>query len=373
MKIGIDITPLPPNPVGAGTYIIQLVRAICKLPIDHHLFLIAHPNGRKLIGDFDNPNVKWAMIPERSPAARLIWEQFGLPRLAKQMNLNLLHSLHYTLPYFLTCRSVVTFHDMTFFLFPDLHTRSKRLFFPLVIRMSAKRSDAVISVSENTRRDALRILNISPEKIIAIPNGIGGEFHQIQNQTLLETCRAKYKLPADFILFVGLIEPRKNLPMLIKSYAETQKQRIDVPLVIVGREGWHYEKVYQLIKDHGIENKVLFTGYISDQDLPLVYNLARVFVYPSSYEGFGFPPLEAMACGTPVISTAVSAMLETVGNAGILIPPQDGEALSRALVSLLHDQANQERLSQIGLQRAAQFTWERTARETIKVYEKVHR
>jgi glycosyltransferase involved in cell wall biosynthesis len=369
MRIGIDISPLPSNPVGAGTYMIQLVRAISTLPSEHQFVIISQPKGRELVGEVSNPNVAWALTAERSPALRLLWEQTGLPIMARRLKLDLLHSLHYTRPFFLPCKSVVTFHDMTFFLFPELHTHSKRLFFPWAIRMSARRADAVISVSESTRRDALQILNISPEKIFAIPSGIGPEFRPIVDQELLLECRSKYNLPADFILFVGLIEPRKNLPMLLQSYAQLLKTQLDLPLVLVGRQGWDFEKVSQMIKGLGIERCVLLTGYIPDQDLPLIYNLARVFVYPSSYEGFGFPPLEAMACGTPVITSAVSAMLETVADGGVLIPPQDEDALTKALIMVLQDQSKQEYLSNRGQLRAAEFTWERTARETVHVYE----
>ena len=142
-------------------------------------------------------------------------------------------------------------------------------------------------------------------------------------------------------------------------------------MVLVGRKGWQFEIVADLIKELRIENKVLLTGYIPDQDLPLIYNLARIFVYPSNYEGFGFPPLEAMACGTPVITTAVSAMLETIGSAGVLIPPQDEDALTKALIMLLGDQEYQELLSKMGKQRVEEFTWERSARETVHIYEQV--
>lgn len=373
MRIGIDITPLPPNPVGAGIYMIQLVRAISKLPVDHNYVIIAQPKGKDLIGEISNPNFSWTITPEHSPARRLLWEQLELPGLARQQGLDLLHSLHYTSPRFLPCRSVVTFHDMTFFLFPELHTTAKRLFFPRAIKMSANRADAIIAVSESTRRDAIRILKMQPQKIFGIPSGIGPEFRPIADQKLLEACRSKYSLPFDFILYVGLIEPRKNLPILVRSYSQLLAAGLDQPLVIVGRQGWHFEQVHQLIKQLGIEKKVVFTGYIPDQDLPFIYNLARVFVYPSTYEGFGFPPLEAMACGTPVITTAVSAMLDTVADGGVLVPPKDERALTDALILVLRDRSFRENLSSRGLQQASNFTWERTAKETVRIYEQVLR
>ena len=178
-------------------------------------------------------------------------------------------------------------------------------------------------------------------------------------------------LPQDFILNVGVVEPRKNLTLFLKSYQQLRFQGISLPLVIVGGLGWMYEDVFRLAESLGIKEQVHFTGYVPNHDLPIVYNLSRVFVYPSIYEGFGLPPLEAMACGTPVITTAVSSMPEHVGDAGILIPPQDEKALTNALQKLINNSTLQEELSSKGLERASQFTWKRTAQETLKVYQSV--
>jgi len=391
MKIGIDITPLPPNPVGAGTYIIQLVRAIAALPAElctiavkkadtkHptdkeypiEFVLFAQPGGREAVGEIQSDRVSWVMTPEMSPARRLVWEQTQLPFLVRRAGVDLLHSLHYTRPLILPCFSVVTFHDMTFFLFPDLHTRAKRLFFPYTIRLSAGRADALIAVSESTRRDALRILDIPPERITTVPLGISADFHPIDDRSLLEERRQRYHLPDEFILYVGLIEPRKNLPLLLRAYARLIQREEAPDLVLVGDIGWMAEPIFQLIKELNLAPNVHFTGYIPHQDLPIVYNLAKIFIYPSNYEGFGFPPLEAMACGTPVITTAVSAMLDNVGDAGMLTPPQDEQALTEAMHQLLKDSSLRENLSQKGRQRAVEFTWRRTAIETLHIYKHV--
>jgi glycosyltransferase involved in cell wall biosynthesis len=371
MKIGIDITPLPPRPVGAGNYMIQLVRALASLQTTHQFVIFSQRSGKELIGELASRNIKWAIVPDLSPGLRLIWEQVMLPGLVRKSEVDLLHSLHYTRPGNLSCASVVTFHDMTFFLYPQLHTRLKRLFFPWAIRMSSRRADALIAVSESTRRDAIGILDIPYERIITVPSGVNKEFRPIDDLDLLNKCRAKYHLPQEFFLFVGLIEPRKNLPLLLRSYANLAGKGNYPPMVLAGRSGWRFQEIFNLIDRLHLKGKVLFTGYIPAEDLPLVYNLARIFVYPSFYEGFGFPPLEAMACGVPVITTAVSAMLDYVGDAGILVPPNDEHALARALENLYSEIPLQQRLIQVGPQRAAEFTWERTARETMKVYEKV--
>jgi len=371
MRIGIDATALPPKPVGAGNYIIELIRALHALDCQHELIVFAQQHGQSLIDVTSRPGFEWVQVPDLKPAQRLIWEQTGFPQLVSEQRLDLLHSLHYTRPLRLPCRSVVTFHDMTFFLFPQLHTRSKRIFFPWMIRYSARTADALIADSESTRQDAIRILGLAPDQISTVPLGVRPEFGRVQDQALLETVRNRYQLPDHFLLFVGLVEPRKNLPLLLKSYHQVINRGRSIPLAVVGRKGWMYEQVTDLIGELGLTDRIHLTGYIPPEDLPIVYNLADIFIYPSLYEGFGLPPLEAMACGTPVITTAVSSMPEHVGQAGLLVPPGDENALTEAIIRLLNDEELRSRLSILGPQQAAQFTWTRTARETLQVYEQV--
>jgi glycosyltransferase involved in cell wall biosynthesis len=264
---------------------------------------------------------------------------------------------------------VVTFHDLTFFFFPQLHTRAKRLFFPLAMRLSARRANALLADSESTRRDAMRVLKISPERIFTAPLGISERYRPVDDPQALEQVRQRYRLPERFILFVGLVEPRKNLPLLIQAYAGLCQGGSCPPLVIVGRFGWMYEEVLRQVDALGLKDRVQFTGYIPSDDLPMVYNLATVFVYPSLYEGFGFPPLEAMACGVPVVTTGISSMLDNIGDAGLLTAPGDAAALHSAMRRLLDDPGLRQEYSQRGRRRAAEFTWKRTAQETLKAYQ----
>jgi glycosyltransferase involved in cell wall biosynthesis len=371
MRIGIDATALPPQPVGAGNYIIELVRALHTLDSQHEFIIFAQQHGRELIGSPARTGFEWIDLPDHSPVRRLIWEQIEFPNLLKKQRIDLLHSLHYTRPLRLACRSIVTIHDMTFFLFPHLHTRAKRIFFPAMIRYSARAADALIAISESTRQDAIRILGLPPGKITSVPLGVRPEFRHVHDQTLKADVRARYHLPEKFLLFVGLVEPRKNLPLLLKSYHRVVSQGTHLPLVIVGRNGWMYEQVLELIASLGLTEAVHLAGYVSPEDLPIVYNLADVFIYPSLYEGFGLPPLEALACGTPVITTAISSMPEHIGQAGLLIPPGDEDALTQAIIRLLNDRELKSRLAILGPQQAAQFTWTRTAHQTLQVYENV--
>jgi glycosyltransferase involved in cell wall biosynthesis len=380
MRIGIDATALPARPVGAGNYIIQLIHAIAgsnmidepipdgRQPKGLEFVIFVQRSRLKLLKVEEAPNLHLIVIPDLSPFVRLLWEQISFPMLAKNQHLDLLHSLHYTMPLAYPGRTVVTFHDMTFFLFPHHHTLPKRFFFRFFIRASSRQAVALIADSESTRQDAIRLVGVSPGKIFTIQLGVTQEFQPIQDKTILWQARQKYQLPERFLLYVGTIEPRKNLPILLQAYASVADQMPDHRLVVVGPQGWMVENIVQKSGQLNISDKVHFTGYVEQADLPLIYNLADVFIYPSVYEGFGLPVLEAMACGTPVITSNVSSMPEIVGDAGVLLAPNNPEVLAQSLLELINDPMYRQRLSILGRERAAAFTWKRTAEKTINVY-----
>jgi glycosyltransferase involved in cell wall biosynthesis len=371
MRIGIDATALPPKPVGAGSYTINLLRAFHSIETGHDFVVFATQMGMDLIDLPERRDFEWVRVADISPAQRLLWEQTLFPNLVRKSKLDLLHSLHYTKPIYLPCRSVVTFHDMTFFLYPHLHTKVKRIIFPLFIRISARQATALIADSESTRQDSIRLLNIPARKIYPVPLGVGSEYRLIFDTDLLEDVRRRYKLPLSFAMYVGLVEPRKNLSMLIRAYKRLVDRGATESLVIVGRYGWMSKEVFELVEALGLSEKVIFTGYVNQKDLPALYNLACIFVYPTLYEGFGLPVLEAMACGTPVITSAVSSLPEIVADAGVLVNPGDEAALSNAMLELLADRTQREQLADLGLFRASMFTWENTALGTSKVYQTV--
>lgn len=371
MRIGLDATALPSQPVGAGNYIIQLIRALVHQFGEDEFVIFAQGSGPALINLPEHENVDWVIFPDRKPGIRLVWEQLILPSHVQESGVDLLHSLHYTRPLRLSCSSVVTFHDMTFFLYPQLHTRIRRLYFPSMIRASAKRAQALVAVSESTRQDAMRILGIPPEKITTTQLGLNPAFRPIQEGEGRRIVAEKYHLPGKFILYVGLVEPRKNLPVLINAYQRLAANGIEYHLVIVGRYGWMYEDVIRQVKELNLIDRVHFIGYIPQEDLPLVYNLSSLFVYPTLYEGFGLPVLEAMACGKPVITSNVASLPEIVEEAGLLIPPGDVQALTRTIGAVFEDQALRDDLSRKGPVQAARFTWQRTAQLTYQVYRQV--
>jgi glycosyltransferase involved in cell wall biosynthesis len=370
MRIGIDATALPPQPVGAGNYIIQLIRSLAEIMSGHEMVIFSQPIGPKLIDLSEKKMVEWVVVDERASGSRLIWEQLYFPNLVRNSGIDLLHSLHYTRPIRLPCKSVVTFHDMTFFLYPELHTWAKRLYFPRMMKYSAGKADELITVSDSTRDDLIRILQVDPKKVTTTQLGVNPGYRPIADEQEKKRAAEKYDLPEEFILYVGLIEPRKNLPVLIDAYKQLRSKGSDYELVLVGRYGWMYEAVLKQVRNLNLEHAVRFLGYVPQEDLPLVYNLASLFVYPTIYEGFGLPVLEAMACGVPVITSDVSSMPDIVGKAGLLTPVNDKQALFETMENALTDIDLRKDLINRGQQRAKEFSWSRTAWLTLQVYQK---
>ena len=371
MRIGIDATALPPQPVGAGNYMIQLIRALVAAGTEQQLVIFAQAKGPGLIDLPPGSPVEWQLVDDSSPGRRFIWEQVALPRLVRKAKVDMLHSLHYTKPWSLPCSSVVTFHDMTYYLYPELHARTRRVIFPTAMRVSSRQADAILTVSESTRNDVIRLLNVDPGKIFTTQLGVDQKFRVTQDADAKDQVASHYDLPRKFILYLGTIEPRKNLPLLIRSYASLVENGTDHRLVLAGKFCWVYEGVLNLVKQLGLEGRVHFTGYVAQEDLPLLYNLASLFVYPTFYEGFGLPVLEAMACGVPVITSEIASLPEIVGEAGLLVQPGDQHALSDAIKKVLGDPAYRDKLIRDGLIRAKLFSWERTAQLTKQVYQHV--
>lgn len=367
MRIGIDATALPAELYGAGNYIVQLAHALPRVDSSNAYIFFVKSSQSAL---FDPTCAEVVPILVGSRISRIAWEQMQLPALARQHRLDVLHSPHYTMPLTKPCPSVVTLHDMTFSLYPELHLWYKRLFFNSMIPLAVRRADALIAVSASTRADTIRLLHAAPEKIFSIPYGIDPAFHPIAAAATLSGTRAKYHLPEKFVLYVGNLEPRKNLPALVRAFASIAASHRDTKLVLAGSRGWKDAPVFAAVNKLGLTDVVLFPGFIPQADLPAVYSLARAFVYPSLYEGFGLPVLEAMACGLPVITSNLSSLPEIVEDAGILIDPRSERELADALRQILTDGALHERLASRGLKRAAKFSWERTARETLAVYQR---
>jgi glycosyltransferase involved in cell wall biosynthesis len=368
MRIGLDATAIPLNRAGAGNYIFNLMAGLARIDAENQYFIFSKPEHIKE-WKITQPNFLFLSCASGYRPLRLAWEQCVLPMMVRQHKIDLLHSPHYTMPLLCPCRSVVTFCDMIFFLHPEVHSLSKRIFFRAMMSASSRRADAIIAISESTARDVRDLLRVAPDKVHAIPLAAGSNYRPIADRNAVNRVCRQYGLQAgEYVLFIGVLEPRKNIPVLLHAYRELANRGIRQKLAIVGKKGWMFDEIFSTVQTLKIEDKVVFTGYVPEKDLPALYNGACLFVYPSLYEGFGLPVLEAMSCGTPVVTSNVSSMPEIVGDAGILVDPHDVHQLTEGLIKVISDDNLGRSLRQRGLERAAHFSWERTARETLQVY-----
>ena len=285
--------------------------------------------------------------------------------------LDVFHGTNYCIPVYAPCATVVTIHDLSLFTQSETHeadnvTRGKRR-----IPLMARRASMIIAPSEWTRREITEQLGIRADKIRVIPEAA----REVMKPAGEEECQrvlAKHNIRAPFLLYVGTIEPRKNLLTLIRAYHDLLASSAHAPrLVMCGGRGWLCDEVFRLVEKLQLQDQVQFTGYVEDGDLPALYSSARAFVYPSSYEGFGLPPLEAMACGAPVIASNATSLPEVVGGAGLMHAPDDQLALTQAMITLLDDEDTRRHFQRLGLEQAARFSWDRAARETQAVYDQV--
>ncbi len=269
------------------------------------------------------------------------------------------------------CKSVITIHDLSFLRFPEFFSKRKNFWHrSLNIQKMIKNFDIVVAISENTKRDIIELLNISPTKIKVIYSGLDDKYFFANNQQEKNKIKNKYKLPDKFILFLGNLEPRKNIISLIKAceYLWKNKQ-FNFSLVIAGAPAWKYKNIFKIYKKSFYQDKIKFLGYVSERDKPFLYNLANLFVFPSFYEGFGFPPLEAMACGTPVVASAYASLPEILNKAAILVDPHNIKDLAQAIFILGTNQCLRQEFVKRGLKQAKKYSWEKTAKEYLELWE----
>ncbi len=274
--------------------------------------------------------VRRTRLPTRRPLVRIIWEQVLQPIALARLRPDLLHSLAFVSPVLGAPPTVVTVYDLSFKLMPERFRPAQRLYLNALTAYSCRRARRVIAISESTRADLQRYFGLARERIdIAYP-GVEPAFRPLPNAAV-ESFRAKHGLPARFILHVGTLEPRKNLATLVRAFGALHAAQPDLFLVLAGARGWWYQDLLRQVEQLGLAEAVVFPGYVPDEDLPLWYNAAAVFAYPSSYEGFGIPVAEALACGRPVVTTTAASLPEAAGEAALLVPPTDAEALAAAL------------------------------------------
>lgn len=268
------------------------------------------------------------------------------------------------------CEKIITFHDLSFEIYPEFYSSQKNFWhFIMDPRGQAERADKIIAVSNSTKQDLVEIYGIDPKKIRVICSGLSRQAGRETDSSEKELVRRKYGLPEDYILYLGTLEPRKNIISLLKAFEKIKRSadlKDPIPgLVIAGAKGWLYDDIFRITQDFYSKNDVTFTGFVEEKDKPALYGMAKIFVYPSFYEGFGFPPLEAMAQKVPVITSDISSIPEAVENAAILINPSDPDEIRQALEMVLADSNFSRKLSGLGAERAKVFDWKKCAEETL--------
>jgi glycosyltransferase involved in cell wall biosynthesis len=372
VRITADLTPAVHSHAGIGRYTQELFTALTTLDStnSYAAFYSAPAGNEKPAPPLDRLPARITRLTAKPLRLSVMLTHFaGLSLDHWLPPTDIFHATDHVLLPLRRARSVFTLYDLTVRLSPASHLPLNRWYSTLMLPVFMHRATAIIAISEQTRRDAVQWLPALASKIRVIYPGVNARFRPVREPEPLARVRAKYALPPAFVLYVGTLEPRKNIPALLEAYRALLSSLPSAPpLVLAGRKGWLYEPIFRKLTELGLESKVHFTDWIADDDLPALLSSARLFVYPSLYEGFGLPPLEAMACGTPVVCSNTSSLPEVVGQSGLLVDPHDGTGLAEAMRRLLTEPELHAELSARGRAQAQGFTWERTARETLKLY-----
>jgi glycosyltransferase involved in cell wall biosynthesis len=371
MRIGLDGFPLASAKTGVGHYTFELARALSRLtPANQFELISPSPFTDGLAAELESiPNLQAVNLRTNSITRR--WWGIGLPRYVRRAALDLFHGTNYEVPLWNRDRTVVTVHDLSVFLHPDKHeqriaSRARRRL-PIMLRAAGM----IITPTEAVKREVSERFKTDPNQIAVTPEAPRQNFQPLPPADSAPTLR-RLGIEENFILFVGTIEPRKNLLTLVRAFDQILRHTSHRPqLVIAGGEGWLTNDLHDFIAQSNFEDRLHLTGYLDDQDLRALYSSCKVFVYPSLYEGFGLPPLEAMACGAPVVASRIPSLTEILEDKARLIDPIDEKALAKAIVELIENENDRRHLSAVGLEHAAKFSWERTAQLTLEVYAQV--
>ena len=354
---------------GIGTYIRNLLRHLARIDADTEYVLLCRGDDLEAAAQL-GPNFRGVLEPSPNYSLR---EQVHVPWVLRRERPDVYHAPHYVLPAGVRCRSVVTIHDTIHLTFPQyLPNRMAYAYARASMWAAARRSDRILTVSEASKRDILHFFDVPPEKIVVVYNAIDEHFWITPDSDDVARVRERYQLDHEFVLYVGNIKPHKNLVRLIEAFAEFRRRGFDaVKLLIIGDEISKLPALRRAVHRHKLHKHVRFLGYQPNHTLAILYRLATVFVFPSLYEGFGLPPLEAMASGTPVVTSNISSLPEVAGDAAILVDPYDLDAIVEGLCRVVGDRALAADLRRRGLERAREFSWERSVAKTKQVYELV--
>ncbi|MBI2886692.1 MAG: glycosyltransferase family 4 protein [Chloroflexi bacterium] len=372
MRIGIDYTTAAQEGAGIGRFTRELVAALLAEGPQHEYVFLAPRGSRPPFVVASCPQARWAALPVSARAAAVFWQRARLPVPVEWFTgpLDIFHATDYVLPPLRAAQGVVTIHDLSFLRHPEYAEPSLARYLLGAVPRALERARLVLADSEFTKEELVTCLGLPPERVAVVYGGVSDAFHPVEDPETRADLQRRYQLPKDYLLTVCRLEPRKNLPGVLRAYRVLLDRGVTVmPLAIGGSRGWGYGPIFQTVADLGLERHVRFLGYVPEQDLPPLLSGAAAFLYPSFYEGFGLPPLEAMACGTPVVASNVASLPEVLGDAALLVAPADTEGIADAISRLVRDAGLRERLRQQGLARARRFSWAAAARQLLAAYQ----
>jgi glycosyltransferase involved in cell wall biosynthesis len=363
MHIAFDATTLDTRMSGVGYYTARLLDALANGAGEGQISSLLVVSNRPVTVA---PSSRVSIYERRRFPIRSVWMQAVLPGILRETRPDVAHFTNYLAPVLMSSPYVVSVHDMTLALLPGHHTLKKRLLTSSLIPTVARRARLVLTPSESTRRDVIRLLRLDPGRVRMIPYAPGPAFRPPDADA--GALAARWGIHSPYFLSVGTLEPRKNVPRVLRAFARVAGRLPDHSLVLVGARGWKCAEVFEELERKALAGRVRVLDYVPEADLALLYGYAEALVYASLYEGFGFPVVEAMACGTPVLTSRGSSLQEIGAGAALLVDPQREEAIADALVALASDATLRAQLRERGRRRAAEFSWDRTARETVAAY-----
>lgn len=366
MRVGIDARLVYYSQAGIGQYILHLANGLAKVDRENEYVLLQSRKDETTI--LEQPNFRRVSL--WTPSHHRL-ERHSMNLELMRLGLDVLHSPDFIPPHRPSCQSVITVHDLGFLLYPHFLTKESARYYGH-IDQAVRWTDHIIAVSQNTKRDTVQHLGVPEDKITVVYEAANPIFRPIDRGEARQQVRNRHGVDGPFILFVSTIEPRKNVPTLLRAVSQLlQCYKEDVQIILAGGKGWLAEDAFAAVEQLKLDSRVHFVGRVSSEDLLYLYNAAELLAHPAFYEGFGLPPLEAIACGLPTIVSNVASLPEVVGDAGLLIDPHDVDELTVAMWRVLNDGELRREMREKGLRQAARFSWERAARETVAIYKKV--
>ncbi|WP_461207114.1 glycosyltransferase family 4 protein [Clostridium sp. DL1XJH146] len=374
MKIGLDLGPLHSNKTGIGFYVYNIVSGLGKSDFEIRAQVISFlklGNIKNELSDLDiDIKIDRAILPYR--VYKRISKIIPYNNLFKE-KVDIHHFFSFTVPYKIKGKVIVTVYDMVYKKFPETMEKENLEYLEKNVERSVKRANIVITISENAKREIIEYTNIDSNKIKVVYPGVDiapyvtgtdySKYSQIKN---------KYNLPDKYLLYLGTLEPRKNISLLIEAFSMYKKSNTDdIKLVIAGKKGWMYDDIFNKVKELNINKEVVFTNYVDESDKPEIYKNSKAFIFPSLYEGFGIPVLEAMASGVPVITSSSSSLPEVAGNAAVLIDPKNVNSIYKAIKNVLNDSKLRREMIIKGKEQCTKFTWQKSVEKLCEIYKEL--